>query len=340
MSGDTYITRPSVIASESATKGYEGAGIFESASGLVDGIAHGDWLGAGGNAVATGLSLIGAVMDPLQAVFAAGVGWLMEHVSFLREPLDKLMGDPHAIDGHAQSWRNIEQRIYDAVDFFVDQVNKSTAAWAAQSAEAYRRRARDHAQSVQALGKIAGGMSTATTIVGAMVGVMRNTIRDIVAEVVGACISKAIQAVTVVLIPKVVAEVAILVSKTSAKILNLLKSLFAAIKRMGALTKQMGHIIEEIGQSNRNVLRLEAFRLEALDVHGTGWKGFASGLSHAKSAYGLLSEGQIAVTGPVDQVIIETGKNASRTNGVQNAGSTGSTVTGNKPEPNPIDLPL
>jgi hypothetical protein len=142
MSGDTYFARPGVITQESSTKGYEGAGIFESVSGVVDGIVHKDWPGVAGNGVATGLSLIGAIMDPLQAVFAAGVGWLMEHVSFLREPLDKLMGDPHAIDGHAQSWHNIEQRIYDAVDFFVDQVNKSTAAWAAESAEAYRRRAR------------------------------------------------------------------------------------------------------------------------------------------------------------------------------------------------------
>lgn len=340
MSGDTYIARPGVISSESSTKAYEGAGIFESACGLVDGMVHRDWLGAGGNLLATGLSLIGAIMDPLQAIFAAGVGWLMEHVSFLREPLDKLMGDPHAIDGHAQSWRNIEQRIYDAVDFFVDEVKKTTSTWAAESAEAYRRRARDHAQSVQALGKIADGMSKATTIVGAMVGVMRNTLRDIVAEVVGACISKAIQAVTVVLIPKVVAEVAILVSKTSAKILNLLKRLFAAIKEMGLVTRQMGHLLEEIGQANRNVTRLEAFRLESFDLHGTGWMGAKSGLSHAKGAYNLLSDGQIAVTGPVSQVVIETGRSASQTNSAQNTGAAGSTVTGKNPEPHPIDLPL
>lgn len=81
----------------------------------------------------------------------------------------------------------------------MDEVNRSTAAWAAQSAEAYRRRARAHAQSIQAIGKIADGMNKSATIVGAMVGVVRNTLRDIIAEVVGACISKAIQAVTVVL---------------------------------------------------------------------------------------------------------------------------------------------
>jgi hypothetical protein len=265
MSGETFVTRPGVFAPESSTRAYEGTGVFESACGVVDGITHGDWLGAGGNAVAAGLSLIGAVMDPLQTVFAAGVGWLMEHVGFLREPLDRLMGDPHAIEGHAQSWYNIEQRIYDAVDFFADQVNRSTATWAAASAEAYRRRARDHASSVQALGKIADGMSKATTIVGAMVDVMRNTLRDIVAEVVGACISKAVQ--------KVVAEVAILVSRTSAKILGLLRRLFAAIREMGVMTTQMSHIIGEIGEANRNVLRLESFRLEAADAAGSDRRG-------------------------------------------------------------------
>ncbi|MEV4639212.1 hypothetical protein AB0J80_17840 [Actinoplanes sp. NPDC049548] len=147
------------------------------ASGL-----NADGLGFAGNLVATGLSAIGAVMDPLQAVFAAGVGWLMEHVSCLREPLDRLMGDPKAIEGHAQSWKNVEQRIYDATGFFVAEVNRSTAAWAAASAEAYRRRAHAHADGIQAMGRIADDMSKATTIVGALVGVARNTIRDIIAD--------------------------------------------------------------------------------------------------------------------------------------------------------------
>lgn len=334
MTSAAYAGRPSLIAAEGGTKGYEGAGIFESACGLVDGVVHKEWLGAGGNAIATGLSLIGAVMDPLQAVFAAGVGWLMEHVSFLREPLDKLMGDPKAIEGHAQTWLNIEQRIYDATDFFVDEVNRSTAAWAAQSAEAYRRRARTHAESMQAMGKIADGMSKATTIVGAMVGVVRNTIRDIVAEVVGACISKAIQAVTVVLIPKVVVEVGILVTKTSTKILGVLRALFAAIEEMGLFTKQMTGLLGQIGKANRDVLRLEAFRLEAAGTGGAGWSGF-------KNAYTVLSQGNASVYGTVDKVIVNTARSAGQTNTAQNSGSTGSTLTSDdNPSPNPIELPL
>ncbi|GAB2568683.1 hypothetical protein Aab01nite_44540 [Paractinoplanes abujensis] len=331
---DTALTRGSLIAAEGETKSYEGAGLFESAGGIVDGIKDGDWMTVGGNAVAGALGLLGAVMDPLQAVFAAGVGWLMEHVSCLREPLDKLCGDPKAIEAHAQTWRNIEQRIYEATDFFVAEVKNSTAAWAAKSAEAYRAMARTHAESIQAMGQVADFMGRTSTIVGAMVGVVRNTIRDIVSEVIGACISKAIQALTVVLIPKVAAEVAILVAECSTKVLNLLKQLFAAIKKLGVFTKQMDGILQQIGQSSRNVLRLEAFRIEAIGTAGgTGRSGF-------KTAYDLISEGHKNVYGTVDKVIQETAKAAPKTNGAQNSGSTGDTLNGDNPTPTPIDLPL
>ena len=183
------------------------------------------------------------------------------------------------------------------------------------------------------MGKIADGMSKATTIVGAMVGIVRNTLRDIIAEVVGACISKALQAATVVLIPKVAAEVAILVSETSAKILNVLKRLFTAIKEMGVLTKQMSAIVEQIGQANRNVLRLEAFRLEAAAGSSPGWTGVSS-------AYNLLGQGHVSVYGTVDKVAVETARSASQTNGAQNTGATGTTLTGENPAPTAIDLPL
>jgi hypothetical protein len=183
------------------------------------------------------------------------------------------------------------------------------------------------------MGKIADGLSKATTIMGALVGVVRNTIRDIVAEVNGACISKAIQAVTVVLIPKVAAEVAILVAKTSTKILGLLKQLFASIKKVGLFTKQMQGLLEQISQANRNVLRWEAFRAEAAGTAESGWRG-------VRNAYNLVGQGHVTVHGPVDNVVVNTGRSASETNASQNTGSTGSTLTNEDPEPGPIVLPL
>ncbi|MBB2940632.1 uncharacterized protein YukE [Actinoplanes lutulentus] len=328
---EAYLGWPGLIAEERTTKAYEGTGIFESASGMVDNAFSGDVPGFAGNALATGLAAMGAVMDPLQVVFAAGVGWLMEHVAILREPLDKLMGDPKAIDAHAQSWKNIEQRIYDATDFFVEEVNRTTVAWTAASADAYRQRARSHAESIQAMGKLADGMGRATTALGATVGIARNTVRDIVAEVVGACISKAVQAVSVVLIPKVVAEISILVSAASLKIFTVVKQLFAAIKNTGLLVRQMQALMSRIGQSSRNVLRLEAHRIEAVGTAGEGWRG-------AADAYRLLSQGHVRAHGAVDQVMVNTARAAAQGNTSQNTGSGASDMNRDNPAPPPIDL--
>jgi hypothetical protein len=48
----------------------------------------------------------------------------------------------------------------------------------------------------------------------------------------------------------VAAEVAILMAKTSTKILGLLKQLFASIKQIGLFTKQMQGLMEQVGQTN------------------------------------------------------------------------------------------
>lgn len=95
---------------EADTKWYEGAGILEAAMCVKDGISDGNYYSVGGNLAVVGLGALGTIMDPFQAIFAAGVGWLMEHVAILREPLDWLAGDPKEIEGHAQTWRDLQER--------------------------------------------------------------------------------------------------------------------------------------------------------------------------------------------------------------------------------------
>ncbi|GGN17727.1 hypothetical protein FHR83_004184 [Actinoplanes campanulatus] len=322
-----------LIAAESGRKFYEGAGIFESVSGTVEGIANLDPGGTIGNGAATLMSGLGAIVDPLQTLFAAGVGWAMEHVAVLREPLDRLMGDPKSIEGHAATWKNMEKRIYEATDAFVADVNRTTAAWAAESADAYRRRARGHADAVQAMGKVADGMGRVTTLLGAVVGVARNTIRDIVAQVVGAILSKALQVATGLLMPKALAEIALLVANTSTKILGVLKQLFLKIKEIGRFVQRMQEWIMVISKSNNDVLRLVAHRAEATELVRQGWTG-------PVKAYRVLGEGDVRVYGPMRQVLVNTGRSAAETNSSQNTGQSADSSRDDNPEPAPIDIPL
>jgi hypothetical protein len=342
---DFAFTRASVVAPEASTSWYEGAGILESVMGTVEGFSNGDYLGMGGNLLSTGLSAIGAIMDPFQAVFAAGVGWLMEHVSFLREPLDWLCGDPKEIEGHAATWRNIGRRIDFAASHYADQVRTSTVTWTTLAADAYRGRAGRHVEDIQSLGAVSEGMAKMTLIAGAMVGVVRNTVRDIIAEVVGAAVSKAVQALLVVTIPKVIAEVAILVAECSTKIMNLLKRLVASVSKLTGDISVLSGLLERISKSLQDgttgALVNGAYRAQAGgEMMGRGpVTGVADSWGAYKDAYQTLSRGHTAAHGATEQVVDETLKSASVNNGLQNGGATGDKLPDPHPD-TPIKLPL
>jgi hypothetical protein len=327
-----------LISADSETKFYEGAGIFESVSGTVDSVVEGNLAAAGGNLVATGLASLGTIMDPLQTLFAAGVGWAMEHVDALREPLDRLMGNPKAIEGQANSWKRVEKRIYEITDLFVAQVRSTAVNWTAESATAYRLRAHDHAETIQAMGAIADGLGRSTTTLGAVVGIARNTIRDIIAQVVGAILSKLLQATTAVLLPKALVDVAILVASTSRRILKVITELLAKIAEIGrgvtklrVLMERLGNRVMTTSKATNNVSILLGFRVEAAALA-------RQGLSGPFKAYGVLSRGDFSVHGPLRQVLINTGRAASQSNSSQNSGAAADNLRDFDAEPSPIDL--
>lgn len=342
---DYAFTRAGVVAPEASTSWYEGAGILESVMGTVDGFSNGDYLGMAGNMLSTGLSAIGAIMDPFQAIFAAGVGWLMEHVSFLREPLDWLCGDPKEIEGHANTWRAIGQRIDFTATYYAGEVRSSVVNWTTLAADAYRGRAARHLEDIQSLGAISEGVAKMTLIAGAMIGVVRNTVRDIIAEVVGAAVSKAVQALLVVTIPKVIAEVGLLVAECSTKIMNMLKRLVAAVSRLTGDIKILSGLLERIAKSLQDgtsgALMNGGFRAQA--AGGSLDRGQVHGLSESwaayKDAFKTLGQGHTAAHGSVESIVDETLKSASVNNGLQNGGATGDKITDPHPD-TPIKLPL
>ena len=345
MSDPTSIFRSSLTAPESDTKWYEGAGVVEAALGVKDGLASGSYASVAGNGAVVGLSALSAVMDPFQVIFAAGVGWLMEHVSVLREPLDWLAGDPKEIDGHAVTWRHLQQRTYEATEYFAGQVNTATADWGSLAVDAYRQRAATMVQGTLALGAVADAMAEATVLAGSIVGLVRNTVRDLIAEVVGAAVSKALQALLVVTIPKIIAEVAVMVAEYAAKISKVLKHLTAAIQELGeklpALARVCGsvkHIMDEaIDEAAHGATIGNAYRLEAA---GTRITGAENALHALTTAHRTLSAGDVATHGTGLRVATDALREGLRANGLQNGGAAADTLIADEPAPPTIDLPL
>ncbi|MEV6850116.1 hypothetical protein [Actinoplanes sp. NPDC051411] len=346
MSDAAAISRADLIAPEAAARWYEGAGIVEAAAGAVDGFRNEDFLTGFGNTAVVGLSTLGAIMDPFQAIFAAGVGWLMEHVDCLREPLDWLAGDPKEIEGHAATWQNLRQRTYDAAEYLASQVQAATSGWDSEAVTAYRKKASGMAGDAVALGAVADAMAEATLIAGSVVGVVRNTVRDLIAEVVGAAVSKALQALLVVTIPKVIAEIALMVAEYTGKIMRVLRRLTAAIDKLGGkfpalsavctqVSKKMDDVVSETSYGS---LFLNSSKVHAADSYVIDSEGPLAAFKHA---FGTMSQGDAVVYGAKTQIAADAVREGLKMNSIQNGTTTRDTLShGKEPTPPGIDLPL
>ncbi|KAA5832518.1 hypothetical protein ABT337_20895 [Saccharopolyspora hirsuta] len=165
-----------------------GAGGVENVIGTVQSIQNGDWDSAGLNALGVGVDAVGLAADPLATLASWGVGWLMENVSFLREPFDALMGNPDAISGMASTWENIGKELK-AVGQEYGQSAQGTTSWEGKAGDAYRTLGADTAKTVDALGEACNGMKAAVDGAGVVVGAVRGIVRDLIAGAIGEIIS-------------------------------------------------------------------------------------------------------------------------------------------------------
>lgn len=243
-----------VAGVQDGTKGWTGTGVADNAIESYQAIARGDW-GEGLTQGAVGaLGALGAVADPLAAVASAGVGWALEHCGPLRDALDSLAGDPGRIESFAATWGNVSQELTGAADQFAADVKADTAQWNSTAIDAYRMLATAQAHMITAIGTASAAIGEAVGLGGVVVATVRSTVRDLIAEAVGQIVSKALQAATVVLIPKVAVEVIALVAKWSLRIAGWLKRVVAIMTKLSALCKKLAPIFKQAEDWNRAVL--------------------------------------------------------------------------------------
>jgi hypothetical protein len=169
----------------------EGAGVVSSWHDVWNAADEGnvaafDWSLGGAT-----LDTLGVVMDPLGELAGAGVGWLIEHVSFLHEPLDALAGDPIRIEDEARTWEAVAVRLQEVGNRHVSGL-VAVHDWRGAAADAYR----ESAQAVAfALDRTSDRADEAASVVlesGVTVATVRALVRDMVAGFVGDLIAAAI----------------------------------------------------------------------------------------------------------------------------------------------------
>jgi hypothetical protein len=176
---------------------FAGGGIFDSYNELVSACnkeGENDVAQVAVNAVAVGLDTLGFVLNPLGTLMAAGVGWLIEHIGILREPLDLLMGDPDQIQANA-TLLQMEVKKIEGYATDHDAALAKVASWKGEAADKFRQSMRDLSEEIRSFGTVVSGASDETVRCGVAVAALRSVVRDIIAEVVGGLIAGAIAAV-------------------------------------------------------------------------------------------------------------------------------------------------
>jgi uncharacterized protein YukE len=175
------------------TKVTEGGGIFNDAASTFQDAYTGNWGGLAMDVGADAMDALGIAMDPLGSLAGAGIGWLIEHVSFLKKPLDWLAGDPEAVTAKAQTLKNVSEHLKSSADNYVNSVGALQQTQGA-AADGYRQAAGDYQKAVTGLSQHIDDATQAMHTAAMIVGTTRGIVRDSISQFAGDAIVKFIAA--------------------------------------------------------------------------------------------------------------------------------------------------
>ncbi|HEV2777933.1 MAG TPA: WXG100 family type VII secretion target [Actinophytocola sp.] len=241
------------------TTATSGAGIVESYSSLVTSITS-DAESEGERCVDVALSAAGVVtdtvgfaIDPLGSILTAGVGWLLEHVSFLREPLDALLGNPDEINANIDALKTAAAEMRTIAEEHRQDLT-TVADWTGDAANAYNASMRQLAEELDSMGMTLDGTAAVVGVSGMLVTTLRGIVFDIISTVIaelirGALIALASAAVTfggsiAAYCGYAGARAAMTASKIAGKISKLLGGLGRQAGRLAELGRAMQRLAD------------------------------------------------------------------------------------------------
>jgi hypothetical protein len=220
---------------ESTREVWTGSSLADGIEDLVDSIKSENWVS--GVLSGAGLALEGAatVMDPFSALLSNGLGWALEYFEPLRSALDELTGMPDVVRSHAATWTNMANELYAMSEELGTHLNNDLSAWTGGAAEAYRNLMVNNVDAIGGMAAISAGMASATEGGGGLVEMTREIVRDLIADLVARVIVWAVEAIFVVTIPVIAAQIVAAVVKWAGRILNYTSSLVDSITNLSKL---------------------------------------------------------------------------------------------------------
>ncbi|RZT89106.1 hypothetical protein EV383_6063 [Pseudonocardia sediminis] len=230
----------------------EGSGILSSYKDLGESFGEQDAGGIAAAGTAAGLDTLGLVMDPVGTILAGATGWAIEHVSFLREPLDAMLGDPPEIEARAEAWHLLSLELAAQATAFEGAMARQVAGWEGEAADAYRVAAGRLREALSTTSSDTAGVSETVLTSAAMVGTVRSLIRDMIAGWLGRLVAWLLATVVsgglaaAAAVPAMVLEATTLALHAAEKISKVVAQLDEASAALATLVSGMGRRADEL----------------------------------------------------------------------------------------------
>ncbi|HEX4724539.1 MAG TPA: hypothetical protein VH333_18610 [Pseudonocardiaceae bacterium] len=180
-----------------ATTDFEGAGLFSDAASTINDVSSSQGWKSGAaemDIVGDGLDALGVAIDPFGSLLGAGIGWLIEHIGFLKKPLDYLAGDPEEVTAKQQTWENIAKALNDAAARYKQSAQSMAGANQGAAVSGVNSTADNFTSVLTGAAGHASDAATAMKVAGIVVGTTRGMIRDSLSQFAGDAIVKWIAA--------------------------------------------------------------------------------------------------------------------------------------------------
>lgn len=221
------------------------------------------------NAIGAASATVMLAVDPLGTLIGAGIGWLIEHVSFLRDALNQVMGNPEEIKA------NVDANKAKAVELRqLAEDHKSGLAtfdgWTGASSERFKTSMDGMSQELDDLANAVESKAKIVAIMGMLVTVLRDIVRDMIAQLLGSLIGGAIAAAAA-MIPTFGASIPIFIGFAVGKAVALGVNIASRVARVVAA---LGRQMKRIGDLDDIMAKISK-----------GWSRFENGADVAEIAY-------------------------------------------------------
>jgi uncharacterized protein YukE len=214
---------------------WTGASLAENFEGLLAAIESEGWVDDLLAGAAFGAEVVATAIDPFSALLANGLGWTMEYFEPLQQLLDQLAGMPDVVAAHAATWDNMAGELKSMASELGSRLGGDLTDWQGRAAAAYTAMMGHNVAAIGGLGAVAAAMAAATEAAGNLVRATRDIVRDLIADLVARVVVWTAEAVFVVTIPVIAAQITAAVVKWAARILSYTTALVTSLTNLTRL---------------------------------------------------------------------------------------------------------